>query len=655
MTVRCALYRSQRKRRGEHMAEKVEVITIPAYSKEDFTESTVPFDFLMGFQEDPFVQQQMVQRMKEYAATVGIRSFVSLWNIYQKSLAQKGKAKELERATDFTDQPVELYCGEYTCTDAGVRYVNKLGFPVVVCQHPILVSRRYVNVDSGEEKLEVAFARAGRWKKPVICDRTMLANSQKILELAAHGVAVDSDNARELVKYITYIENRNYDKLGETQSVGRLGWIEGCGFSPYVDGLQFDGDVSFRQMFQAVQSAGTLKKWLETVRPGREHSQIVRIMLAASFASVLIEPLGCLPFFCHVWGGTEAGKTVGLMVATSVWANPAPGEYLKTFNTTNVHMEQVAGFCNSLPLCFDELQINKDRQDFDKTIYMLAEGISKGRGAKSGGIQRVYSWHNCILTTGEMPISTARSGGGAVNRIVEIDCKGERLFTDPRTTANGVRKVYGTAGKAFVDALMQDGGIEWAATVYNQYYAELSDGEVTEKQAMAGALILTADQLAEDWIFLDGLRVDKDALKKYLSTKDEVDANKRAYAWLMDFLAVNGSHFAGREDVPISEIWGEISEAEGVAYIINSVFDAKMAEAGFNPNAFKSWANGRGVLKTDGGEKRLTRQKRIKGSKVKSRCVCLELPRDEQSGEVVLAEIGNDEDPDFPFNLLDSL
>lgn len=633
----------------------MEVIAIPAYSKEDFTESTVPFDFLMGFREDPFVQQQMVQRMKEYAATVGIRSFVSLWNIYQRSMAQKGKAKELERATDFTDQPVELYCGEYTCTDAGVRYVNKLGFPVVVCQHPILVSRRYVNVDSGEEKLEVAFSRAGRWKRPVICDRTMLANSQKILELAAHGVAVDSDNARELVKYITYIENRNYDKLGETQSVGRLGWIDGCGFSPYVEGLQFDGDVSFRQMFQAVQSAGTLKKWIDTVRPGRENSQIVRIMLAASFASVLIEPLGCLPFFCHVWGGTEAGKTVGLMVATSVWANPAPGEYLKTFNTTSVHMEQVAGFCNSLPLCFDELQIVKDRQDFDKTIYMLAEGISKGRGAKSGGIQRVYSWHNCILTTGEMPISTARSGGGAVNRIVEIDCKGERLFTDPRTTASGVRKVYGTAGKAFIAALTQDGGIERAASVYSEYYSSLSDGEVTEKQAMAGALILTADQLADEWIFQDGLQVDRDTLAGYLSSRDDVDANKRAYAWLMDFLAVNGSHFAGREDVPISEIWGEISEAEGVAYIINSVFDAKMAEAGFNPGAFRSWANGHGLLKTDGGERRLTRQKRIKGTKVKARCVCVELPRDEQSRELVFASTDDAEDPDFPFDLLDSL
>ena len=96
----------------------MEVITIPAYSKEDFTESTVPFDFLMGFQEDPFVQQQMVQRMKEYAATVGIRSFVSLWNIYQRSMAQKGKAKELERATDFTDQPVELASDTSTSWDS---------------------------------------------------------------------------------------------------------------------------------------------------------------------------------------------------------------------------------------------------------------------------------------------------------------------------------------------------------------------------------------------------------------------------------------------------------------------------------------------------------------------------------------------------------
>ena len=91
-----------------------------------------------------------------------------------------------------------------------------------------------------------------------------------------------------------------------------------------------------------------------------------KILLVAAFASVLVEPCSCLPFFVHVCGGTETGKTVGLMLAASVWANPEMGKYIHTFNSTAVAQELSAGFVNSLPLILDELQIIKDRKDFDQ-------------------------------------------------------------------------------------------------------------------------------------------------------------------------------------------------------------------------------------------------------------------------------------------------
>ena len=90
-----------------------------------------------------------------------------------------------------------------------------------------------------------------------------------------------------------------------------------------------------------------------------ERNPCARIMLAASFASALVEPCDCLPFFVHLWGGTESGKTVALMLAASVWASPLMGDYIRTFNSTAVAQELTAGFVNSLPLCYDELQIVK--------------------------------------------------------------------------------------------------------------------------------------------------------------------------------------------------------------------------------------------------------------------------------------------------------
>ena len=97
----------------------------------------------------------------------------------------------------------------------------------------------------------------------------------------------------------------------------------------------------------------------------------------------------------------------------------------------------------------------------DKDIMLLAEGAGRTRGTKSGGIDKTPTWSNCIITSGEMPITTASSGGGAVNRIVEIECK-ERLFSDPRHVADTVKRNYGFAGRRFVEALQQDGAVEAA-------------------------------------------------------------------------------------------------------------------------------------------------------------------------------------------------
>ncbi len=592
-----------------------ELLSIPDWTLGDF-ESTEPFEWLCNYQSNKFVFLQLKEQARKRATAVGFKGFVTLLNAYIEAKMRENRI-ELEQATQFEGQPVELYCGNYLCDESGVGYYGRQGEPITVCRHPILPVSRLVNIDTGEMRLEMAFKRGNRWRNVVI-DRATLASQQKILDLSKLGVAVDSDNAKELVKYITFIESQNYDKLGETNSVSRLGWITGQGFSPYVEGLRFDGDLTFSHMFDAVKSQGNFFDWVKTVKEARKNSLIVRIMLAASFSSVLVEPLGCLPFFVHVWGGTEAGKTVGLMLAASVWANPALGEYIKTFNSTSVGLEMAAGFCNSLPLCLDELQIVRERGNFDKTIYMLTEGIGKGRGAKNGGLQKTQTWKNCVLTTGEMPITNPESGGGAVNRIIEIDCKEEKLFQNPREVANFVRLNYGAAGKYFVD-LLDENTLEKAREFYQEYYAALLKGESTEKQAMAAALILTADRITEDLIFDDGLQISPDEIGIYLTSKSEVDANARALNWIYDFVAANSNHFYGENSN--TEIWGEIVGTH--IYIIKSVFDEKMKAAGFNPQSFLSWALRRGLLVTDAAAERKTKNKRIKGSGVVSRCVCL--------------------------------
>lgn len=554
---------------------------------------------------------QLRDAIKEKAGAVGVKNFVTKWNAFLQE-KRKSEGVDIENVTCFDGQPEELYCGEYTCDDSGITYLDYAGREIIVCRHPILPVQRLINIDTGEVKLEIAFKRGFRWQFKVF-DKGVLASANKIVELSKYGIAVDSENAREIVKYLNFLESENYDKIPETNSVGRLGWIADYGFSPYVEELKYDGDLSYKHMFDSVQPCGDFDEWLSLAKKVRETGHISKIVLAASFASVLVEPLGGLPFFTHIWGGTEAGKTVGLMLAASVWANPALGTYIHTFNSTYVGQEMMAGFCNSLPLCLDELQCIKDRKDFDRLIYMLTEGIGKGRGAKTGGLQRIQTWKNCIMTTGEQPITTGASGGGAVNRIIEIDCKDEKLFSDPQTVADTVRRNYGYAGRIFVDKLSED--TETAKAAYKRFYGLLSQGSSTEKQAMAGAMILTADYLIDLWIFQDGNTIKIEDIRQYLTDKSDVDANARALDWLMDFIASNQQRFDPEDDR--GETWGVIRD--GYICIIKSVFDREMMNEGFNPSSFLSWAKRKGILDTD--RNRTTKKKLI--GKLHPWCICI--------------------------------
>ena len=219
---------------------------------------------------------------------------------------------------------MELNAGDWEAEDTGI--FKKNGFnDEMACPHPIMPIERLVNIDTGEEKLKLAFRKGAIWRK-IIVSKIVLANSNKVTELAGSGIAVTSQTARAFVSYISDLENLNYDIIPERKSIGRCGYIADEGFSPFVEGLIFDGDANFKGMFEAIRSRGSVEKWLETAKEVRGMSLTARILLAASFASPLLEPLNCLPFFVHLWGvDSGTGKTVALMVAASVWGDPTIG------------------------------------------------------------------------------------------------------------------------------------------------------------------------------------------------------------------------------------------------------------------------------------------------------------------------------------------
>ena len=548
-----------------------------------------------------------------------MNGFKKLYKAYIDSLRIKNKEIMVPNVTQFDGQEMELDSGRWVADEFGIRTDGPYGSDIEACNHPIMPVLRLVNIDTGAEKLQIAYRKGKQWRK-VIAEKGVLASANKILELANVGVAVTSESAKHLVQYFYDLESLNYDRIPEKNSVSRLGWIEDEGFSPYVEELVFDGDANFRTFFESVKKRGSMEKWLGMARGIRQKSVFARVILASAFASVLVKPLGGLPFFVHLWGGTESGKTVGLMLAASVWANPEIGRFIHTFNSTAVGREKSAAFVNSLPLILDELQIVKDKREFDKDIYMLSEGAGRTRGTKSGGVDKTPTWANCILTSGEMPITGAGSGGGAVNRIIEIECR-EKLFEDPRGVADTVRKNYGFAGRAFVEHLQQDGAMERAADLFKRYSVQLGEGDTTEKQAMAAALVLTADNLATEWIFKDGRALTAGEISEFLRTKASVSAHERGYQYLCETISQNANKFLGG-DAPVSDVWGRL-EDDDTAIVIRKVFDSICADGGYNAQALLSWLAQNNYLQTS--KPHLTKTVRI--NNIPTRCVVLRLPQ----------------------------
>lgn len=592
-------------------------LVIPTYTADEYYTSSAPYEWLYSHKDDKFLMKQLTQQMKAQAGAVGVRCFVALFNAYCESMKSR-QGEVVGRSTEFENQPMELLSGEYICNENGVALLDKFGYQEVICRHAILPVRRLVNIDNGEERLEIAYKKGRTWRS-IIAEKSVIASSSAILQLAAFGIMVNSDNAKQLSTYLLTMEELNYDTIPEQKSVGRLGWVVAHGFSPYFEDLIFDGENNFKHIFNAVQQKGDRQKWLDIMLKMRSERTPGRLFLAASFASVILEPCGLLPFFLHAWGSTECGKTVGLMVSASVWASPKIGEYVSTFNSTAVGQEMLAGFLNSLPMCLDELQIQSSAgiKDFDKMIYQLTEGIGRTRGAKTGGLQKQNTWKNCIITNGEHPISNSNSGGGAVNRIIEFECA-EKVYSDLVGLCAIINENYGFAGREFIAYLQSDGALERVNEIQKEFYRELLKSDSTDKQAASASAILAADKIATELIFHDDNALTVADMAAIMTKKEDVNVNRRALEYIYELVARNPMHFSTNEYGDYkAEVWGK--KDTGYIYFVKSVFDREMSIAGFNSSSFLAWAKRQGILDCDG--ERRTKKARIAGSSLNTVCL----------------------------------
>ena len=491
--------------------------------------------------------------------------------------------KFTEKLNEYTEK---ICLGEWIIDSTGVYKENGDKGRTYASHIAVLPTALYRNMDNGTEKVELSYYKINRWRT-VIVDRQIIASRTAIVKLASEGIEVTSESARNLVVYLSDVITRSLTTIPYRPSRSVLGWVED-GFVPYSGDITFDGEDSFKHLFKAVTKRGALSEWVEFMRPLRTN-RVFRLVMAASFASPLIELVSENPFVLHLWGGTGTGKTVTLMCAMSTWGDPTGGKLTRTMNMTANSMLSTAAFLNNLPFAGDELQTIKSRWDnYDNLIMCITEGIDRGR-MKFDTVNETRSWKCSFLFTGEEPCIKAASGGGAKNRVIEVHLT-DTLVEHGNKTVNFIRQHYGSAALPYLQELQRCDVVAMYQTAFSRI---IESCDTTDKQAGAMALLLTADKIASNLFWKDEDELTVAQVKPYMFTNAEVDVAERAYSYIKDAISENAPNFQETARM----IWGVIES--NAVYINKSVLAKLLNSEGFSFDAVKGAWKDRGYVEVN--------------------------------------------------------
>lgn len=523
--------------------------------------------------------------------------------------ALRGAKKiELDELADVIPEavkgaPVNLRQPEgWIYSEKGISHIDeKKAIPTMVCRTPIILTRRLKSMETGEEKIEIAFKRDGQWSTAIF-PRSTIFTSRSITVLADLGCTITSENAKMVVRFLEALEAENIDIITKADSTSTFGWQTKGRFLPgHGDDIVLDIEPSLRGWAAAYHTTGTFEGWIETMNPHRERDKF-RFILAASFAAPLLRILSQRIFLVYNWGGSKGGKTAALKAALSAWGDPE--RLMVNFNATQVALERMAGFYNDLPLGIDERQLAGQKQEsLEKIVYMLASGTGRARGSKGGGLQALNTWRTVGLATGEEPLSTETTQTGVSTRVLEIY---GGPFADEKSASLMHQQAgsnCGWAGPEFIKRVM--GTDERTITDHYDRMVEevyrVANG--TSGSHIAGiSAVALADAMIETWIFSGKAEQNvSENGKQELVIAPEVwqrsvqmahsiiqeqlaagvaDVNENAVQYIVDWILSNRQYFGEKA---IGTCLGTISADQGKAYIFPSILNNALSKAGYSP------------------------------------------------------------------------
>ena len=355
---------------------------------------------------------------------------------------------------------------------------------------PMVITRRFTEVDGDAEHLGVAWPRDGRWHEEIV-PRMTVAASRTVIDLAAHGAPVTSNNAALVVDYLASFEAHNLELLPRSRVARQLGWQGNGGHDGFLWGERLITDnhaaaaqdttagteptctasteIIFRgadegdgQLAAGYCQSGSLEGWCAAVRP---IAQFPKVMLGiyAALTPPMLEILNSDNFITSYAGATSQGKTITLRISASCWGCPnekSTTSAMGTWDATRVWFGRAPAVLNHLPLVVDDTKRAARKEIIAQMIYDVASGRGRGRGSIQG-LARNDAFRTVMVTSGEAPITSFSEDGGTRARVLELwaspfgraDAATAQIVN---RVNDGVQDHYGHLGPRFVEYLIEN-------------------------------------------------------------------------------------------------------------------------------------------------------------------------------------------------------
>lgn len=479
---------------------------------------------------------------------------------------------------------------------------------ITVCRRPIIIAGKTFSVEEKTYKVILSYMNSsGKWKTLPATSAAVIANKNKIIDLAELGLPVTSSNATHLVDYLDAFNAENENLCNMTYTVPRCGWYRFNDTEHFIDPrrecLTTDDDKkvnvkvdSQSQFAISLKQRGSIKAWKRAHELAKK-SPVARTMLAASVAPILLKILGERNFLMYVHAPTRAGKTTALYLGASAVGNDT---MIRSFDATKNGLAGAAADVNDYVFLVDEKQVadNRLKEAFDNLVYALANGLGRTKLNKDSTLRKLADWRTIVIMTGETQLLADNVTGGANTRLLSIAAPKEILSPeDCKTIRAIIKENHGLAFPLVIDKILELGKGKLCAI-----YEDIVETFVKENPNLLNeycrymAVIILADALlcaalantdkndtqSDLSLFLNDAKLCAKEIFKLIPTTAEISDTDREKDFVLGFIAQNQNRLIGG-NVPLERILAVCGQfTDEYIYITVAALKKACDEEGFD-------------------------------------------------------------------------